>query len=103
MAYGLKYWAEYKREDAGTTRLEIEERDYTLYATEVKCTSLQWVQGNGNASIQDVIKGTKLNIGLATITGQEQGGFDYDLDFAFEDVASEVGFEEFYTLEENKF
>jgi hypothetical protein len=103
MPYGLKYFAEYKREDAGTTRLEIEERDYTLYTTEVKCTSLQWVQGNGNASIQDVIKGTKLNIGLATITGQEQGGFDYDLDFAFEDVQSEVGFEEFYTQEETKF
>jgi hypothetical protein len=103
MAYGLKYWAEYKREDAGTTRLEIEELDYTMYATEVKCTSLQWVQGNGNASLQEIIRGTKLNIGLATIDGQEDTGFDYDFDFAFDDSVSEVGFEEFYTQDETRF
>lgn len=103
MTYGLKYFAEYKRLDGELTRLEIEEFGYNSYSIESKMVSCIVSQGNGNDSIQDVIKGTKVNIGLATIAGQNTEGFNYDLNFDFENVTTYVDYKDFYTQDETKY
>ena len=103
MSYGLKYKGEYKRQDQSTTLVEIAENGYSGYVTEIKMVSCQVVQGNGNSDIQDVIRGTKLNLGIATLSSKETNKFDYAFDMPFENTQTELDFSEFYTQDETKY
>ena len=62
--YGLKYYAEYYTKRSGTTRLEIEEKDYEGSESKITISNLIYKFGDSGADIFSQVLGTSLNFDI---------------------------------------
>ncbi len=68
MAYGLKYFNEFKSDDNQLYKIEILEKDYTDVSTEVKTSSQPLIISQSNCKRFDVIQGSSADINLISET-----------------------------------